>query len=312
MDKDPYSVLGVSKTAGQDEIKKAYRKLAKKLHPDLNPGNKEMERRFKEVTAAYDILGDAEKRTKFDTQGADAFNGSDGSGFGHQGTSRGGPFYYQTQSGPGGGRYAQGFAEGFDEDLLSSLFGGRGRTARAPSKGADQHYKMAVEFRDAVLGAEPEVILPDGRRVRVKIPAGIETGSKLRLAGMGQPGPAGTPAGDLFVELDVKPSARYRRAGHDLEVDLPVAFSEAALGGQAKVATVDGQVMLEIPAGVTTGSRLRIRGKGALDRATAKRGDQITIIKVMMPEKIDDELREFLRKWSEKNPQNPRGETHVS
>ncbi len=305
MEKDPYSVLGVSKTATQDEIKKAYRKLAKKLHPDLNPGNKEMERRFKEVTGAYDIVGDETKRAQFDTQGSAAF---DGTGGGSQGASRGGPYYYQTQGGAGGGRYSQ----GFDDDLFSTLFGSRGRAARQPLKGEDQHYRMDVDFRDAVLGAEHEVTLPDSRRVRVKIPAGVETGAKLRLSGMGQPGPKGTPAGDLFVELAVKPSTQFRRVGHDLEVDLPVSLAEAALGGEAKVATIDGHVLLNIPAGVTTGSRLRIRGKGATDRATAKRGDQIAVLRVMMPEKIDDDLRAAIRCWSEKNPQNPRGDTHAT
>ena len=313
MEKDPYEVLGVSKTATQDELKKAYRKLAKKLHPDLNPGNKEMERRFKEVTGAYDILGDEKKRAQFDTQGAAGFEGM-GPDAQHQqhGGSRGGPFYYQTQGGPGGGRYSQGFEQGFDEDLFSSLFGARGGASRKPAKGQDQHFKMDVDFRDSALGAEHEVRLPDGRGVRVKIPAGVESGAKLRLAGMGHPGPAGKPAGDLFVELNVKPSTQFRRMGQDLEVDLPVSLSEAALGGEARVATIDGQVLLGIPAGVTTGSRLRIRGKGALDRATSKRGDQIAVVRVMMPATIDPELREAIRVWSEKNPQNPRGGDNVA
>ncbi len=312
--KDPYGVLGVSKTAAQDEIRNAYRKLAKKYHPDLNPGNKAAEARFKEIQEAYDKIGEPEKRAKFDRGETEEQQ---------QGPFRGrrGPYYYETQTGPGS-RYAGSFSfedlfggggasEGFDEDLLRDLFG-RARAGTRRSSGArrgeDELYHMEVSFRDAVLGAERQITLPSGKRLEVKIPPGVDTGTRLRFAGQAMPPPGGGPAGDVYVELLVQPSSRFKRSGKDLELELPISLAEALFGGEVRVPTLDGQVMLRIPPGVSSGTKLRVRGKGVPAPGGGERGDLMVSLQVKMPSRIDPELSQAIRRWSEKHPEDPRGE----
>ena len=278
---DPYVTLGVAKTATQDEIKAAYRKLAKKLHPDLNPGNKAAEKQFKEVSAAYEILEDPEKKTKFDRGESEQ-----GQGGARQGPSRQGPFYYETQQG-GGGRYTQ----SFDEDLFTH-FGDLFGRGRAEPQEDLRLYRMEVEFKDAVLGAEREVTLPEGRKLQIKIPPGVESGQRLRLKGFGE------------IELTVRPSPIFHRKGRDIEIEIPVSLSEAVLGAEARIPTVDGAVLLKIPPGSNSGTRLRVRGKGI--GAPGSRGDEIVSLTLVLPEKIDPDLHEKITEWSRTHSYNPR------
>jgi DnaJ-class molecular chaperone len=302
MNKNPYSLLGVSPTATQDEIRNAYRKLAKKLHPDLNPGNTEAASKFKEINAAYELVGTAEERAKYDRgeldeQAQRANEASRG--------ERAGPYYHQTQQ--GGGRYSQGFgAEGgafFDEDFLSSVFGAQAGAAgggRAKARPRDELYEMEIGFKDSVLGAEREIGLPSGKKLRVKIPAGVASGAKLRFAGQ-----AASPGADVYVQLTVKPSALFRREANDLELEVPISFAEAVLGSEIKVPTIDGSVLLKVPSGVSTGTKLKVAGKGVPHGGS--RGDQIVTLKVVVPKSVDDPaLKAALQEWSGKQSFDPR------
>lgn len=295
--RDPYVVLGVAKTATQDEIKKAYRALAKKLHPDVNPGNKEAEKKFKEISEAYELVGTAEAREKF------ARAGEEEAAFARaraQGGARGSPF-----GGMGDG--ADFGAADFFENLMrqAGASGSRGRRARPKSyPGEDQLYQMEVDFRDAALGAVRQITLPNGKTLQVKVPAGIEAGAKLRFKGQGGPGVGGAPAGDAYVEISVRPLPGFARRGDTIEVELPVSFQEAILGAEVKVPTLDGQVMLKIPAGVSTGSKLRVRGKGV--GTETKRGDQIVILKVVTPKTPNADLQAAIRSWEGKFDYDPR------
>lgn len=303
--KDPYQILGVSKTASQDEIKNAYRGLAKKLHPDLNPGNKTAEAKFKDIASAYEMIGSAEARGKFD-------RGETAEQQAEQQQSRG-PYYNQTQQ--NGGRY--GFNFGGDsnaEDIFADLFGQGGRSRGGRSSqgsmdfpGEDQLYQMEVEFKDSILGGEREITLPSGKRLQVKIPAGIDSGAKLRFKGMGGAGVGRGAAGDAYVEIKVRPHAQgFRRVGQNVEAEVPVSFIEALTGGEIQVPTLDGSVKLTVPPGVNTGSRLRIRGKGVA--SSKEPGDQIVILKIMLPKKVDPALQEAVRAWGGKFSYDPRSE----
>jgi DnaJ-class molecular chaperone len=296
--KDPYDVIGVPRKASQEEIKKAYRKLAKKLHPDLNPGNKAVEQQFKEVSAAYDLLSDPEKRARFDRGEIDA-----------SGAERPERAYYRTYAqGREGAKYQE-FGpddEGFADDLFANLFGQRrgGRTMRL--RGADVTYVAPVDFTEAALGARKRLTLTDGKTLDVTIPPGTEDGQTLRLKGQGMPGTNGGPAGDAFIEVRVAPHPLFTREGNDVHIELPVSLPEAALGASVNVQTIDGTVALKVPPGSNTGTVLRLRGKGIPDRA-GQRGDQYVRLKVLLPERIDPELKEFLEQWSARHPYDVRG-----
>jgi DnaJ-class molecular chaperone len=298
---DPYAALGVSKTSTQDEIKKAYRKLAKKLHPDLNPGNKEAEKKFKEVSHAFDLIGTPEAKTKFDrgeTQEHEQSRYEEAS------RQRRGPFYSNTQEDPEGGRYTYSFQDGMgDDDLFEAIFGARGRKGQRGRTqggfpGEDQLFQIEVEFEEAALGAEKIITLPNGKKLQVKIPAGIEEGKKLRFSGQGSPGTGGAPAGDLYLEIKIKSKEGLKRVGKDIEMELPISIFEAVLGGEVPVTTLDGQVMLKIPAGSSSGSRLRVKGKGA--GAGEARGNLLVSLKIIAPKQPSDELKESLKPLSEK------------
>jgi DnaJ-class molecular chaperone len=288
--KDPYDILGVARNASADEIRKAYCKLAKTLHPDLNPGDKNAEARFKEASAAYDLLSDAAKRARFDAGEIDA-----------SGAER--PrqhFYRDFAGGPGADeRYytASGFADfGDADDILSELFG---RAGKRRLRGGDLHFRLRVDFLAAVNGASERVTLPDGRIVDVTIPAGIEEGQTLRVKGKGEPAPEGGEAGDARIEISIAPHALFERRGHDILLELPITLSEAVLGGRVKAPTPTGAVMLTIPRGSNTGAVLRLKGKGV--RAAAGTGDQLVKLKIVLPPRPDAGLEDFAATWSGKD-----------
>jgi DnaJ-class molecular chaperone len=295
---DPYQVLGVKREASQEEIQKAYRKLAKKLHPDLNPGNKEAEEKFKEVSAAYDLLSDADKRARFDRGEIDA-----------SGAERPRQRYYRDfAEGDGAHVYTSdaGVAdmEGMD-DILSGIFGERGRRAGTfRMRGGDVHYRLEVDFLDAINGANRRVTLPDGSVLDVTIPPGTRDGQVLRLRGKGRPGVGGGAPGDALVEIAVRAHPYFRREDDDIHLDLPVSLTEAVLGAKIKVPTPTGPVTMTVPKDSNTGTLLRLRGKGA-PRSRGGRGDEYVTLKVVLAEKHDPELASFVSGWSNK-AYNPR------
>ena len=302
--KDPYQVLGVGRQASAEEVKRAYRALAKKLHPDLNPGNDKIEQQFKEVSQAYAILGDAEKRKRFDRGEIDAA--------GQETPRRGG--FYRAQAERGAGSKYRSFEFGQDinvEDILSDLFGGafggggaRGRRGARP--GADVSYTAPVGFIDAAVGAKRRIRLSDGKVLELAIPAGTEDRQTLRLKGQGMPGEHAGPAGDAYVEVHIEPHPFFTRKDNDVHMELPVSLQEAVLGATITVPTVHGNVSMKIPPGSNTGSTLRLKGKGIVDRRTKVRGDQYVKLKVALPERVDAELRAFVERWGKEHAYDPR------
>jgi DnaJ-class molecular chaperone len=301
---DPYQTLGVSKTASADDIRSAYRKLAKKLHPDLNPGDKKSEEKFKEVSHAYDLLSDNEKRAKFDAGVLDEH----GNEKPQQQQQR---QYYRDYAGANAGaaganpnyEQASAFSDmGEMDDILAEMFA-RQSQARRNARGSDVQYRLSVPFLDAVNGATQRLNLPDGSTIDVKIPAGINEGQMIRLKGKGQPSQGSGPAGDARVEISVLPHAFFTRAGDDLMLELPVSIKEATLGGPVRVPTPTGTVMLNIPASANAGTQLRLKGKGV-----AGRGDLLVKLRVVLPKRADQQLREFLQKWSPEAGDDPRKE----
>lgn len=302
--KDPYTVLGVSRDASAADIKKAYRQLAKKLHPDLNPGNARVEQQFKEVSQAYGILGDEEKRKKFDRGEIDAS--------GQETQPAGGGFYREYASGGQGAKYRP-FDFGGDinvEDIISDLFGGRrggGRGgARGAQPGADVSYTAPVDFVDAAVGAKKRIRLSDGKALDLTIPPGSTDRQTLRLRGQGMPGRGGGPAGDAFVEIHVKPHAFFTRKDNNIHLELPVSLQEAVLGATIAVPTVHGKVSMRVPPGSNTGKTLRLKGKGVVDRKSKTTGDQYVTLKVVLPETPDPALEEFVETWAKDHPYDPR------
>jgi DnaJ-class molecular chaperone len=312
----PYDVLGLKPTAKDDEIRKAFRRLAKKHHPDMNPGNKEAEAKFKDINAAYNLLSDPVKRGRFDrgeidAEGRERFEhayaagnsgfrasrpgaGPGGFGFGFGGGQGGG--------GPGGGgRHGGGAGEDMS-DLFSHLFGDRFTAAGAGvrMRGEDRHFSLTVDFLDAANGASRRITLPDGRSLDVAIPAGSEDGQTLRLRGQGTPGIGGDPAGDLLLKIQVAPHKLFKRVGKDIHVEIPVSLGEAVSGGRVTVPTVHGPVAMTVPPRSNTGTVLRLKGKGI------KGGDQYVTLKVALPERIDDELARLIESWSARHPYDPR------
>lgn len=311
MARDPYQELGVSRTASADEIRKAFRKLAKENHPDTNPGNKAAEERFKKVSAAFDIVGDAEKRKKFDAGLIDADGRETAQGFPGGGPWGGGP---NGGFGQRGGGFRTETFEGADlGDILGEMFGGGGRGGRAggagggfggfSQRGADVRAKLEIDLVDAIRGGKQRIAFSDGRTIDVTIPKGAQTGQTLRLKGQGSPGRSG--AGDAFIEINVKPHPLYRREDDALVMDLPVTFYDAVLGGKVEAPTPDGPVNVSVPKGANTGTRLRLKGRGLSD-ARGQRGDLFARLVVTLPEGADPALEAFAEEQKAKRPYSPK------
>jgi DnaJ-class molecular chaperone len=319
---DPYRVLNVPRGADQATIKQAYRKLAKTLHPDRNPGNARAEQRFKEVSQAYDLLSDPAKRARFDRGEIDAegrprrdfgfsgFGGFGGHGFGagaggQQGAPRSGPeSLFEKMF---GGAFTRGFAgaqsggPGADatfEELLRSQTRGPGGAPRQKLRGSDRRYRLEIDFLDAARGGRQRLQLEDGRTIEVDVPAGCESGKTLRLKGQGAASPLGGPAGDALVQIEVRRHPQLSREGHDIHVEIPIALSAAVLGTRIAVPTLDGPVRMSVPPGANGGRRLRLKGRG-IGRPDGGRGDQYVRLLVILPEPPDAELAD----WARHHPQ---------
>jgi DnaJ-class molecular chaperone len=294
--RDPYDVLGVSKNASEAEIKKAFRALAKKHHPDKHAGDAAAQKRFQEISAAYDIVGDKEKRAKFDQGVIDA-----------NGNPRGfdpGAGVFRPGEGPGNFHLNWGDAEAAEggfraEDILSEIFGGGGgggRRRRA-RRGEDYSLAMTIGFEEAARGGTRRVTLPDGRELDVRIPIGVRDGQQIRLKAQGGPGRENGPSGDLLLTVRVASHPWLVRYGNDLRMELPVTLKEAVLGGRANVPTLTGPVTLTIPAGSNTGRSLRLKSKGIPAHAGQSAGDLYVKIVVILPDKPDQALKDFAASW---------------
>jgi DnaJ-class molecular chaperone len=300
---DLYATLGLPRDATTEDIRKAYRGLAKRHHPDLNPGNKIAEERFKAVASAYDILGDADKRGRYDRGEIDAAGAESRPQH---------PSYRGYAEGAPGARYRQpgGAEQDMNEadlgDLFEDLFAGtREQRSNAPRRGRDQGYKLTIDFLDAVTGATKRLALPDGKGLDVRIPPGIEDGQTMRLKGQGSPGRQGGPSGDALIEIQVAPHRFFRREGRDVHVELPITLSEAVLGGKIMVPTPTGPVTMTVPPRSDSGAKLRLRGRGVAAHGEQPAGDEFITLRVVLGD-ADDALETFLRGWSADHGFDPR------
>jgi DnaJ-class molecular chaperone len=330
--RDPYQVLGVSKSASEAEVKSAFRKLAKKLHPDANKHDPKAATRFAELNAAYEIVGDEKKRKAFDrgeidAEGKPRFTGFEGfggaqPGAGARGPGPGGAHFESFSFGPDGFQRSgagAGAGGGF-EDLLRGMFGGgaAGAGARtrgfsrstfepedfgAPTTGQDLHATLTVGLADAAKGTKARVSLPTGKEIEVKIPAGIADGQQIRLKGQGWPSNSGR-FGDALITVNVAPHPLFKPDGADLRLELPITLYEAVLGGKVRVPTLDGAVELAIPAGTNSGRTFRLKGKGL--KVKGATGDLLATVRIMLPERKDDDLVALMRSWRDKTPYDPR------
>jgi DnaJ-class molecular chaperone len=293
--RDPYQVLGVSRQADQREIKQAYRKLAKQLHPDTHPNDAKVAERFKELSAAHALLGDEKQRQRYD-----------GGEIGADGQPRQ-QFRYEYAGGPGastGGPGFGGFRFDFGgggagiDDLFSELFGGgQGGPQNRARKGADRAFRLRVGFVEAALGGTRRLNLPDGKTLDVRIPAGIESGRSIRLRGQGEAGQAGAPAGDALIEVTVEPHAYFSRDGADVHVEVPISLAEAVAGARIAVPTIDGPVQVTVPKHANSGRRLRLKNRGVPH--ASGRGNQYVTLKVVLPEAPEPRLETLAREWGE-------------
>ena len=313
MTQDPYTALGLSKSATADEIKKAYRKIARTNHPDLNPDDPAAEERFKNAGRAYDLLKDPELKRRFDAGEIDAS--------GAEQAPRG---YYRDEARRPENPYSQGhgsaganpFGEGFDADDFFSQFarsqarnaGGRGAPMDMP--GQDRQYRLSVSFLDAARGTKTRITLPDGNALEVTIPEGARDGQTLRLRGKGELGYGAGKPGDAYITLDVAPSPAFEREGDDILVTLPISIDEAILGGKVPVDTVTGKVNVTVPSGASSGQVLRLKGRGVKGRSG--KGDQRVTLRIVSPPKIDASLKEFMEGWRAENAYNPRAGKETS
>lgn len=287
--KSPYEVLGVDPKASADDIRKAYRALAKKLHPDLNPGDKAAEERFKEVAGAHDLLSDEDKRRRFDAGEIDA-----------SGQERPQQRYYRDFASAGDDDPYGGFSGYSDfmegDDGLAELLR-RSRQARANRRGADLHFSLPIGFAESITGGTKRLTLPEGGTLDVTIPPGMLDGQTLRLKGKGAPGAGTGGPGDALIEVEVLPDPRFTRDGDDITIELPVSLAEAVLGAQVHVPTATGEVVMTLPKGANAGTRLRLRGKGAPKRGGGQ-GDQYVRLQIVLPKPPDPALEAFVESWT--------------
>ncbi len=315
-DRDYYEVLGVARDASPDAVKKAYRKLARKFHPDVNPGDKSAEKSFKEVQQAYDVLSDQEKRAMYDRYGAAGFEGMGAAGprasasewsarFGDGGQQN--VDFSEFFGGFGGGGEAEEGA-GIFEDIIGRMRGGR--TAARPRQGRNVEAHLNVPFLTAVRGGQTAISVQRGdgktESLTVKIPPGVDEGSKLRLKGQGEPGPKGTPAGDMTITLAIDPHPYFKREGRDLLVEVPLTVAEAVLGARVEVPTLDGMKPVPIPAGTSSGQKLRLKAQGVPASGGKAAGDLFVVVKIVAPRNVDDESKRLVERFAELNKQNPR------
>lgn len=304
---DPYQILGVSKSATAAEIKSAYRKLAKKLHPDVNPGRKDIEQKFKEVTAAYDLLSDEGKRARFDRGEIDAQGNERGfAGAGADPFAGARNWGSYTRSGAGADPFSGGFsAEDIFAEFMGAARGGRGsKRSAGPQRGADVTYALNVPFTEASLGTKRRVTLESGKTIDVTIPPGTNENDKLRLRAQGQMGTNGE-AGDAIIEIHLEPHPYFVRKDNDILLEVPISLPESVLGASIKVPTLDGHVSLKVPPGANTGTTLRLKGKGIPTSKTTS-GDMFAKLKIMLPDNIPEDLTEMIEKWAKKNAYDPR------
>lgn len=314
--RDPYQVLGVDRKAESAEIKSAYRKLAKKLHPDVNPDRKDIEQKFKEVTAAYELLSDATKRASYDRGEIDA-SGNPRSPFG--GAGGGGQSYSSYRSGTGrSGNTGGGFAGFNPEDILSGLFGMRGGGARfaadesydtPPSRGHTVNYTLSVPFIEACTGGKRRITISSGKTIEIDIPVGTQDDHKLRLRGQGQAGAGGQ--GDAIITIKVEPHPYFTRKDNDIYIDVPVSLPEAITGASIHVPTLHGTVSLKIPAGANSGLTMRVKGQGVphtqdTSHKEKKQGDMFVKLIITLPIPVPQSLREAIEEWGSQNAYNPR------
>jgi DnaJ-class molecular chaperone len=318
--RDPYEVLGVTKTASAADIKSAFRRQAKKLHPDANKHDPRAAARFAELNAAYEILGEEDKRKAFDggqidAEGKPRFQGFEGFGRGRrQGGFKPEDVFETFSWGRDGFQHTRGRAGGFGgfEDVLKEAFGGAGRSGQAGGgfrfeqehrPGQDISAALTITLPEAAKGTDKRVQLPTGREVDVKIPAGLNEGQVIRLKGQGLAGSGGS-AGDLLITVSVAPHPLFARSGADLRLELPITLYEAVLGAKVRVPTLDGAVELAIPPGTSSGSIFRLKGKGF--PAKQGKGDLLATVRIVLPEGGDSDLEELMRKWRKLKPHDPR------
>ena len=303
---DPYTVLGVPRDASQDDIRKAYRRLAKKHHPDLNPGNEDAEKRFKDISAAYGIIGNEEKRARFDKGEIDE-SGAE------RAPER--PFYRHSAEGETGFKYHSWSTDGEEDmgDIFADLFRNAGRAGGAggarrgfPIPGADLTYTLTVDFLDAVNGGKRNVTMPDGQQLAITIPAGLRDGQTLRLRGKGQAGLNGGEPGDALVTINVSDHPVFERDGDTIRSSLDITLNEALSGAKVRAETISGAVNVTVPKNANTGHTLRLRGKGVMNRSTGKRGDHLIELRIKLPPEPDEELRQLIADWEARRPYHPR------